>query len=53
MNHRGSSSCQHICVTATEVLTCRPVLSRHYSGMTQDGLLIAGTLGGGGEVCIQ
>jgi hypothetical protein len=35
-------------VTATQALTCRPILSRHYAGMTQDGLWIAGTLGGGG-----
>ena len=51
MSHSGSSSsrfCQRIGVTATQVLPYRPILSRHYAGMTQDGLLIAGTLGGGG-----
>ena len=51
MSHSGSSSslfCQRIGVTATQVLPYRPILSRHYAGMTQDGLLIAGTLGEGG-----
>ena len=39
--------CRHIGVTATQALTCRPIMSRNYAGMTQDGLWIAGTLGGG------
>jgi hypothetical protein len=33
--------CQHIGVTVTLALTCRPIMSRHYAGMTQDGLRIA------------
>jgi hypothetical protein len=41
--------CRHnIGVTATQALTCLPIMSRHYAGMTQDALRIAGTLGGGG-----
>jgi hypothetical protein len=35
-------------VTATQVLTFPPISSRHYAGMMQDGLRIAGTLEGGG-----
>ena len=34
-------------VTATKVLTCRPILSRHYSSMMQDGLQIACPFDGG------
>jgi len=33
--------------TKTGELTCQPILSRHYASMTQDGLQIAGNLGGG------
>jgi hypothetical protein len=52
VNHRGSKFlCQRISVTATQLLTCRPILSRHYAAMMQDGLRIAGTLGGGGGGC--
>ena len=40
--------CQRIGVTATQALTCPPILSRHYASMIQDGLQIAGPLGGGG-----
>jgi hypothetical protein len=40
--------CQRIGVTATQALTCRPILSRHYASMMQDGLQIAGPLGGWG-----
>jgi hypothetical protein len=39
--------CQHIGITATQVRTCRPILSRHYASMMQDGLQISGP--GGGE----
>ena len=35
-------------VTATQVLTCPPVLRRHYGGMMQDGLR-----GGGGLTRIR
>ena len=41
--------CQDICDTATQELTYQPILSRHYASMTQDGLQIAGTLGGRGR----
>jgi len=42
--------CQCIGDTAAQALTCRPILSRHYASMMQDGLQIVGTLGGGGGV---
>jgi len=40
--------CQHTGVTATQVLTCPPILNRHYAVMMQSGLRIADTLEGGG-----
>ena len=40
--------CQHIGVTATQVLTSRSILNRHYAGMPQDGLQISAPPGGGG-----
>ena len=40
--------CQDIGDTATQELTCQPILSRYYASMMQDGLQIAGPLGGGG-----
>jgi len=36
--------------SSTQALTCRPILSRHFASMLQDGLQIAGPLGGGGGV---
>jgi hypothetical protein len=49
--------CHGIGVTATQALNCRKselVFSRHYAGMMQDGLQIAGPLGGGGgTTCIN
>jgi hypothetical protein len=42
--------CHGIGVTATQALTCRPMLNGHYACMMQDGLQIAGPLGGGGGV---
>jgi hypothetical protein len=52
VSHRGSVKflCQRIGVTATQALTCRPILSRHYASMMQDGLQIAGPLWRGGGV---
>ena len=41
--------CQDIGDTATQELTCQPILSRHYASMTQDGLQIAGTRWGRGR----
>ena len=49
MNQRGSFYSAKLGVTATQSLTCRPILSRHYAGMMQDGLRIAGTHWGGGK----
>ena len=42
--------CHGIGVTATQGLTCRPILSRQYASMMQDGLQIAGPLWGEGGV---
>jgi hypothetical protein len=53
VSHRGSSSSANALasdVTSTQAITCRPILSRHYASMIQDGLQIAGPLGVGGEV---
>jgi hypothetical protein len=48
--------CHDIGDTATQervqVLTCQPILSRHYTSMTQDGLQIAGTFGGRGRAAL-
>jgi len=46
-SHRGSSS-SAIGDTATQDLRCQPILSRHYASITQDGLQIAGNMGGRG-----
>ena len=32
--------CHGVGVTATQALTCRPILRRHYASMVQDGLQI-------------
>jgi hypothetical protein len=50
VSHRGSSS--SAMTLASQPHRRSPVenLSRHYAGMMQDGLRIAGPLGGGGGV---
>ena len=49
VSHRGSSSSDmlDIGVTAKHALTCRQIMSRHYTGVTQNALRIASTPGGG------
>ena len=34
--------CQRIGVSAIQAINCRPILSRHYASMMQEGLQIAG-----------